>query len=354
MTMNQTSISSIGEFGLIERIKKIVDLSAEATPSRKSLLAGISDDAAVFIPGAGKVQLLTTDAFVEGVHFDLTFTSMRHLGWKAMVASMSDIVAMGGSPRYATVAISLPKKVSVEMVEEFYAGAAAACKKYSCIIVGGDTTASLANMMVSVAMTGEADEGKITYRKGASQGEYICVTGHLGGSIAGLKVLNREKFRLEQSPDKGSFTPELEPYAMAIEKHLMPRPRADISKILTENVSVGAMIDISDGLASELHHICGGSGTGAVVYERSLPVESVTQMIAREFNELPTQYALFGGEEYELLFTISDSEYEKLEKITGDVTVIGRMTEQGKGVTLVREQGEEEPLTPGGWNHFKI
>ncbi|MBI5021296.1 MAG: thiamine-phosphate kinase [Ignavibacteriales bacterium] len=350
--MPHTKISSIGEFGLIDRIKKIVNIEIDDRLLIDDLLVGISDDAAVFRPKPGKVQLLTTDAFAEGIHFDLTFTSLKHLGWKAIAANISDIAAMGGIPRYATMAISLPQKISVEMVEEFYHGAAAACKKYSCKIVGGDTVASMANTMITVSMTGEADEQKIKTRRAATRGQYLCVTGHLGASVAGLKILTREKERLELASDKEKFLPNLEPYSIALEKHLMPKPRLDISKILTEKVKIGAMIDISDGLASEIHHICNSSNIGAEIYEHNIPLDSITQNISEEFGEPATDYALFGGEEYELLFTISDEEFAKLEKLTSDVTIIGRVTEKEKGITLIREQGEKEPLRFGGWNHF--
>jgi thiamine-monophosphate kinase len=352
--MPHTDISTIGEFGLIDRIRSIVDIRTDDALLHGHLLKGISDDAAVFRPSPGKVQLFTTDALVEGIHFDLTFTSLKHLGWKTIATNVSDIAAMGGIPRYATIVLSLPKKISVEMVEEFYRGAAAASKQYSCMIVGGDTTTSMANMTISCALIGEADEAHIRYRSGATPGEYLCVSGHLGGSIAGLKILAREKQRFGQSPDPSAFKANLEPYTAAIERHLMPRPRLDISKLLTERVKCGALIDISDGLAAEVHHICKNSGVGASVSEHNIPIESSTQKIAEELSDPPMKYALFGGEEYELLFTISDSEFEKLEKLTNDVTIIGRITGPEKGIVIVREDGMEEQLPPGGWNHFTV
>jgi thiamine-monophosphate kinase len=350
--MPHTDISTIGEFGLIDRIRSIVDIRTDDASLHGRLLKGISDDAAVFRPSPGKVQLFTTDALVEGVHFDLTFTSMKHLGWKTIVANISDIAAMGGIPRYATIVISVPKKISVEMVEEFYRGAAAACKQYSCLIVGGDTTTSMANMAISCALIGEAEEAHIRYRSGAIPGEYLCVSGHLGGSLAGLKILTHEKQRFEQSPDPSAFKANLESYTQALERHLMPRPRLDISKLLTERVKCGALIDISDGLASEVHHICKQSNVGASISEHNIPIEFSTQKIAEELSDPPMKYALFGGEEYELLFTISTSDFEKLETLTNDVTIIGRITEPEKGTVIVREDGTEEPLPAGGWNHF--
>ncbi len=353
MKSQHTEISAIGEFGLIDRIKKIVDFQVDDASLRDNLILGISDDAAVYRPTPGKVQLLTSDAFIEGIHFDLSFNSFKHLGWKTIIANISDIAAMGGVPRYATITLSIPKKISVEMVDEFYQGVAFACKKYSCLVVGGDTTTSMANMTISVAMLGEANEKDVKYRKDAKPGEYICVTGHLGASLAGLKILKREKERFAKSTASGEFKPNLEPYIEAIEKHLMPKPRLDLSRILIEKVKIGALIDISDGLASEIHHICNNSSVGASIYEHNIPLQSTTQLIAKEFSESPTDYALYGGEDYELLFTISDEEYEKLDKLTNDVTIIGRITERDKGIELIREQGEHEPLSFAGYNHFR-
>jgi thiamine-monophosphate kinase len=350
MSANTSEIYEIGEFGLIDHIRSIVEFQPDETALRSNLIKGISDDAAVYRPSPGKAQLFTTDAFVEGIHFDLTFVSCKHLGWKTIVANVSDIVAMNGLPRYATVTISLPRKVTTGMVEDLFKGAASACKVCSCLIVGGDTTASPYGMTISVAMTGEADEEKIRFRDGARPGDYVCVTGHLGASLAGLKILHREKSRFEKT-DPTVFIPHLEPYKMALEKHLMPQPRLDFVRIFTEEINIGALIDISDGLASEVHHICKSSNVGASIYEHNIPVEAVTQRIAEEFAEKPTDYALYGGEEYELLFTISDAEYEKLSAITGDVTIIGRITE--KDITLVREGGEQMPLPFSGYDHFR-
>ena len=353
MPHHHTHISTLGEFGLIDRIRELVTLRVDDTRVHNRLLKGIADDAAVFEPTPGKVQLLTTDALVEGIHFDLTFTSLQHLGWKAMVTSFSDIAAMCGVPRYATIALILPSKISVEMVEEFYRGAASAGKKYSCLIVGGDTTTTHTNMTVVVTIVGEVDEQRVAYRSAAKQGDYLCVSGHLGASLAGLKVLQREKQKFHMIDNQQSFQPALELYVPAIEKHLMPKPRLDIAAILANEVQVRGMIDISDGLASEVHHLCAASGVGAALYEHNLPIDAITQKIALEFSEQPLDYALFSGEEYELLFTISDEQYEKLERLTNDVTVIGRMTEKEKGIMLIREQGEHVSLPFGGWDHFR-
>jgi thiamine-monophosphate kinase len=352
MTMKHTELYSVGEFGLIDRIRELVNFRVDDAVLHDQLVRGVGDDAAVFHPSSGKVQLLTTDALIEGVHFDLTFTSFKHLGWKAVVSNISDIAAMGGTPRYATIVLSLPQKISLEMVEEFYRGAVYACKKFSCLIVGGDTTTSFANMSIGVTLTGEAEEGKVVYRSGARAGDLLCVSGHLGGSHAGLKVLQREKQRFRSSGGK-EFKPDLEPYKFALERYLMPSPRLDLAKLLVDNVRVHAMIDISDGLASEVHHICESSGVGAEVWEHNIPVDRSSQRIAEEFSENVTEYALYGGEEYELLFTLSDEEHKKLERLTGDVTIVGRVVQREKGIELVRENGEREALPKGGWDHFK-
>lgn len=347
-----TPIATVGEFGLIDRLKKIVDFPVDDATLRDNLRRGISDDTAAYLPTSGKIQLVTTDILTEGVHFDLTYTSMKHLGWKTMVASLSDIAAMGGTPRYATIGISLPNKISVEMAEELYEGMAYACRKYSFLIVGGDTTTSFTNMWLVATIIGEADESRILYRSGAKPGDYLCVTGHLGGSLAGLKILQREKKRFTESGHQPAFKPEFEMYAGALEKHLMPKPRFDISRLLVEKVKTHALIDISDGLASEVHHICHESNVGATVFEHNIPVDAVTQRIAEEFSESAANYALYGGDEFELLFTLSDREYATLEQLTNDISVIGRIVKPEEGIHLLRENGESEPLTPGGWNHF--
>lgn len=339
----------MGEFGLVDRIARALrDLPG--TPD--GLIVGISDDAAVYRPSPGTVQVLTTDAFAEGIHFDLTFTAPKHLGWKVMAASVSDVLAMGALPRYATVALSLPGKITVPMIDELYAGIAACAQEYGFAVVGGDTIGSAANLTIAVSMTGEAAEGEIVTRAGARPGDYLCVTGHLGASIAGLRVLNREKRAWLGAKDRAAFRPDLAPYAPALEKHFVPKPRIGLVRAARGAVKINAMIDISDGLASEVHHLCRGSGVGAAVHGRNLPIDGLTQKIASEFGDDPVEYALYGGEEYELLLALADAEFEKLEALAVDVTIIGRIGDREKGVSLVREDGSEEPLRPGGWDHF--
>ncbi|HUL44582.1 MAG TPA: thiamine-phosphate kinase [Bacteroidota bacterium] len=351
MTDHHTPISSIGEFGLIDRIRKIVGPGLSTVP-RNALIMGIGDDAAAYRPSPGKIQLMTTDALVEGIHFDLTFTALRHLGWRSMAASFSDIAAMCGVPRYATVTLALPQKITVEMVDDFYTGAVFACREYGCLLVGGDTTACPGNMMVSVSVAGEGTEDRIRYRSGARPGDLLCVTGHLGASLAGLKILQREKSRFEAASGQSAFTPNLEPYAAAMEKHFMPKPRLDISALFEKEVTVSAVIDISDGLASEVHHLCRAGNCGAQIFEHNLPVIATTQKIAAEFGDPTSMYALFSGEEYELLFTMDDKEYEKLEALTGDITIIGRITDNPHQIELIEESGQPRQLHMTGWDHF--
>lgn len=346
-----TPISRVGEFGLINLIKNITDIQTDSPNLKSDLLMGISDDAAVFKPTADKVQIFTTDAMVEGVHFDLTYSSMQHLGWKAMASNISDIAAMGGEPRYALITLCLPQKISVEMVEEFYTGAVFACKKYNTLIAGGDTTAASGNMVISVSLIGEADSQKLVYRNGAKVGDLVCVSGTLGTSHAGLKVLMREKRNFLEKSE--SFSPNLEPYKPALEKYLMPKPRLDIAKLLTNEVKINSLIDVSDGLASEVHHICRNSGVGAEIWEHNIPIDNIGRNIAEEFSENIIDYALYGGEEYELLFTLTDENYAKLEILTSDVTILGRIVDASKGIYFILEQGEREELTPRGWDHFK-
>lgn len=307
----------------------------------------------MYQPSEHSVQLVTTDAFVEGVHFDLTYTSLKHLGWKAMAANLSDIAAMGGEPRYAVISLALPSKITIELVEQLYDGIAAACKAYSCLLVGGDTVASLANMFISITLTGEARKEHVVYRNGAKVGDVVCVSGHLGASQAGLKVLQREKTRYNQSEQQEQFQPNLSPYTTVLEKHLMPRPRLDIAKLLRENVTVHSMIDISDGLASELHRISRASGTGFRIEESAIPLHENTRSVASEFSEHPVDYALYGGEDYELLFTLDEAEAEKLKSLTDDVVRIGKVVSRNDGIELVKQNGETVAVPFGGWEHFR-
>lgn len=346
-----TDISRVGEFGLIKRLSEIVQ------PYRDSFIVrGIGDDAAVYIPAKGKAQVVTTDALVEGVHFDLTFVSMRNLGWKSMVVNLSDLASMLATPRYALITVAIPRKISVEMMEDLYFGIKSACNEFNFDLIGGDTTTTFGNMAISVTMIGEADEDNIPYRSGAKIGDYICVTGMLGLSYAGLRILLREKKRFLEAEDKQNFKPNFEPFLKAIEKHLKPSPRLDIaSKIKDLKVKVNAMIDISDGLSSDLLHICRQSNVGAEIYETSLPVDELVKKIAKdEFNEDYLLYVLHGGEDYELLFTVSETELKKLDVLHTEVKVIGRVLNREQGVKLIKGDKTEIDLEAGGWDHFKL
>ncbi len=351
MSENFTEISQIGEFGLIRRLNEIIQ------PYRDSfIIKGIGDDAAVYTPAKDKVQVVTTDALIEGVHFDLTFVSMGNLGWKSMVVNLSDLAAMLAVPRYALITVAIPRKISVEMMENLYIGIKSACDEFNFALIGGDTTTTFGNMAISVTMIGEADEEYIPYRSGAKPGDYICVTGSLGLSYAGLKILLREKKKFLEAEDKQNFKPNFEPFLKAIEKHLKPVPRLDIaSKIRDLKVKINSMIDISDGLSSDLRHICMESGVGAEIYETSLPVDELVKKIARdEFNEDYLPYVLHGGEDYELLFTVSEKELKKIDSLYNDVKVIGRILDREQGIKLIREDKNEIDLESGGWDHFKI
>jgi thiamine-monophosphate kinase len=350
MDGNFTDISTIGEFGLIARLSQIVQ------PYRDTLIVkGIGDDAAVYIPADGKVQVVTTDALIEGVHFDLTYVSMRNLGWKSMAVNLSDLCAMLAIPRYALITIAIPRKISVEMVEDFYLGVKSASNEFNFAVIGGDTTTTFGNMAISVTMIGEAEKDFIPYRSGAKVGDYICVTGKPGLSYAGLKILIREKKRFLESEDKENFKPNFEPFLKAIEKHLKPIPRFDVvNKMINEKVKVNAMIDISDGLSSDLLHICRQSGVGAEIYETSLPIDDMVKKVADEFGEDYLNYALYGGEDYELLFTVSESELKKLDALADDVKVIGRILDRDQGIKLIRSDNSQRDLEAGGWDHFKI
>ncbi len=343
--MLHTPIKNIGMAGLLDRIKNLVDSEFISEEINNNLLKGISDDSAVFKNFPDRIQFLTSDSFVEGVHFDLTFTSMTHLGWKGVVASISDIIAMGGTAVYLIISFCIPQKISIEMIEEFYKGALQACKKYRCKIVGGNSVATAGNFVINITAYGIGKAEKVFYRNGAKINDLICVTGHLGASFAGLKILQREKKNFIK--EKENFKPNLEPYKSALEKYLMPKPRVDIVNLIIDNIQINSMIDISDGLAADVHKICKESNVGVELWEHNIPIANITKRIAEEFSENVIDYALYGGEEYELLFTLSDSEYEVLENLTSDVTILGRIVENSKGINFIREDGESEPLQDG-------
>ncbi len=342
----QTDLAEIGEFGLIALMRDTL-----GEPTDDSIVSGIADDAAVYRTEEGRVHVLTTDTLSEGVHFDRAFMPLEHLGFKALSVNVSDVVAMNVSPRYATVSIGIPQNISVEMVTTIYEGLKQACDAYDMHIVGGDTNASH-GLSLSISVVGTAAEDTVVYREGAQVGDKICVTGDIGSSYAGLKVLLRNRERLQEQEE--SFEPDLDPYSYVIRRHLAPPAQL---KTIQDWAGVGAqphaLIDISDGLSAEVHHICEASEVGAQLYEPALPIDPETRNTATEFEEDVTVYALFGGEDYELVFTMPEEELDALDPQT--YSVVGEVVEPEDAkhpVTIQRANGENVPLQPGGFDHF--
>jgi len=342
----QTEIADVGEFGLIAHMRDTL-----GPPEDDSVVAGISDDAAVYRIGEGRVHLLTTDTLTEGIHFDRSFMPMEHLGFKALSVNVSDIVAMNAQPRYAVVSIGISKKVSVEMVQTIYEGVKEACGAYDVTVVGGDTTSSHA-LSLSVSVVGEADEDRVVYRSGAQVGDKLCVTGDLGASYAGLKALVRNRQRMEQEGE--DFEPNLDPFSYVIRRHLAPPAQLKAVRDWADaGVRPHALIDVSDGLASEVHHVCEASDVGAQLYEPALPIDPETRNTATDFGEDVSVYALFGGEDYELVFTLPEDRLDALDPQT--FSVIGDIEspdDPEHPVLIQRANGENVPLQPGGFDHF--
>ncbi len=342
-----TPIKDIGEFGLIGHLREVLGETEDET-----VLAGIADDAAVYRIGDGRVHVLTTDALIEGIHFDRTFTPMEHLGFKAISVNVSDVVAMNAEPRYATVTLGVPQQVPVEALAQLYEGIRQACKAYGMTVVGGDTTAAH-QFTLSVTVVGEAAEDDVVYRSGARPGDVLCVTGDLGASFAGLKALidNRERLREE---GEESFRPDLDRFRYVVQRHLAPPAQLKTIRLWAEHgIKPHALIDISDGLASEVNHICEASGTGALVYGEKLPIAQETINAAEHFGDNVNVYALFGGEDYELLFALPEDALDALSALPPDAFfVIGEITERDAGIRLEQPSGETVPLRPGGFDHF--
>lgn len=341
----RTELTTLGEFGLISHLTEHVEIY---NPS--SSLKGIGDDAAVICYEKDKHTLISTDMLVEGVHFDLTYAPLKHLGYKAIIVNLSDICAMNGVPKQVTVSIAASNRFSVEALEELYAGMLYACKKYKVDLIGGDTTSSTSGLIISVTAIGEAKPSDIVYRNGAKEKDLVCVTGDLGGAYMGLQILEREKFVFKDNPQ---LQPDLEGNDYILERQLKPEARLDIVELFKNlNLKPSSMIDVSDGLASELMHLCTQSGVGCELYEEKIPIDPQTFDRAREFSLDPTVCALSGGEDYELLFTIPMSEYDKVKNLP-DVTVIGHITPKSSGLNLIAKAGTSHPITAQGWNAFK-
>ena len=336
----RTELSSLGEFGLIKHLTQFIEIKNESTTK------GIGDDAAV-IDHKGKKTVVTTDMLVESVHFDLSYVPLKHLGFKAISVNVSDIYAMNATPTQITVSIAVSNRFSVESLEELYAGMMLACHKHKVDIVGGDTTSSKSGLVISITAIGEADENDIVYRDGAKEGDLLCITGDLGAAYVGLQLLEREKQIFMESP---GVQPDLEGNDYILERQLKPEARKDIPALLKKlEVKPTSMIDVSDGLASEVLHLCTESNTGCNLYEEKIPIDPAAYNTAREFNLDPTVCALSGGEDYELLFTIDQSDFPKI-KANPDITVIGHMTSKKDGANLITKGGTSHPLTAQGWD----
>ena len=338
-------LSSLGEFGLIERIAKQVVIRNEST------IKGIGDDAAVLSPGS-KYQVITTDLLLEGIHFDLTYTPLKHLGYKAVVVNISDVYAMNARPRQITVSLGVSSKLTIQAIDELYSGILLACERYGVDLVGGDTSTSLTGLTISITAIGEADKERIVYRSGAKPNDLICVSGDLGASYMGLQLLEREKRVLDGGVDS---RPAFDGYDYILERQLKPEPRADVVDFFEKiNVIPTAMIDVSDGLSSELLHISNKSGVGCRIFEEKIPIDHVTRNMAEELSLNPVVAALNGGEDYELLFTIDQKDYEKFKSEPGPaIYAIGYVTEQDKGFRMITTGGDEVDLVAQGWNAFK-
>ncbi len=348
--MNQpptyTPLSELGEFKLIEHLTQNIQLRQPST------VKGIGDDAAVLDFG-DKQTVITTDLLVEGIHFDLTYTPLKHLGYKAVAVNLSDIYAMFATPTQITVSIAVSKRFGVEHLDELYEGILLACERYNVDFVGGDTSSSLTGMMISVTALGVVEKNKAVYRNTAKVNDLICVSGDLGAAYAGLQLLEREKKVFENNPN---VQPPFELYDYILERQLKPEPRNDIANFLKENnFTPTAMIDVSDGLSSELLHICHQSKVGCSVFEEKIPLDVQTINFAEEVHIDTTTCALNGGEDYELLFTLPLEDYDRIAPLALDagITIIGHITDAAEGTNLITRDGSSVPLSAQGWNAYK-
>ena len=337
-----TEISTYGEFGLIKHLTEKFKITNPTT------IKGVGDDAAVLCYGE-KQTLVTTDLLLEGIHFDLVYVPLKHLGYKSAIVNFSDIYAMNGEPKQITVSIGVSKRFSVENLEELYSGIQLACEHYGVDLVGGDTSASLTGLTISITCIGEAEKDKIVYRNGAKENDLICVSGNLGSAYMGLQLLEREKLVFSDNKDA---QPDFEGNDYILQRQLKPEARKDIiEKLREKGILPTAMMDISDGLSSELMHICSQSNVGCRVYEDKIPINYDAAVVADEMNINIVTAALNGGEDYELLFTASLDDYEKIITME-NVGIVGHITKPELGLNLVGRQGEEIALRAQGWNAF--
>ena len=340
--MADTEISTLGEFGLIENLTKGVELK------NPSSVKGVGDDAAVLHYG-DKETLVTTDLLLEGIHFDLTYVPLKHLGYKAAVVNFSDIYAMNGKPRQITVSLGVSKRFTIEHLQQLYDGIKLACDVYGVDLIGGDTSASATGLLISITCIGEGERGKIVYRNGAKDTDLICVSGDLGAAYMGLQLLERERVASEGIKD---FQPKFAGKEYILERQLKPEARKDIIEALDKaGIIPTAMMDISDGLSSELLHICHQSGVGCRIYEERIPIDYQTAVMASELNMNLVTAALNGGEDYELLFTVPLTDHEKIAEMSG-VRIIGHMTKPELGCVLSTRDDNEIQLKAQGWNAF--
>lgn len=357
--MAGTEISTLGEFGLINHLTKDIH------PQNSSTIYGVGDDCAV-LEYPEKEVLVTTDMLMEGVHFDLTYTPLKHLGYKSAMVNISDIFAMNGQPRQMVISIALSKRFSIEDMDDFFDGVKLACERFGVDIVGGDTTSSLTGLAISITCIGEGEKGHIVYRNGAQETDLICVSGDLGAAYMGLQLLEREKNIFEEQTrklrEKGKASMEEELAAAQpdfagkeyiIERQLKPEARGDIIEKLKEaHIQPTAMMDISDGLSSELHHICSQSKVGCRIFEKDLPIDYQTAVMAEELNMNVTTCALNGGEDYELLFTVPLADHDKVAALEG-VHLIGYIVKDELGLAMISRDGNEFELKAQGWNPLK-
>lgn len=340
---SRTEINELGEFGLIELLTKNVQLK------HASSVKGIGDDAAV-INGEGQLTVVSTDMLVEGIHFDLMYTPLKHLGYKAVVVNLSDIYAMNVHPKQITVSVALSNRFSFEAIEELYKGIYAACDRYNVDLVGGDTTASNKGLIISITAIGYGDPSKITYRNKAKVGDLLCITGDVGAAYLGLQILEREKQLYLSNP---GIQPDLEDQSYLVGRQLKPEARKDMIEFFEKNNLVPtAMIDVSDGVASEVFHICHQSGVGAIIEESGVPIHPDAQMLAIKFQMDPITCALSGGEDYELIFTIDPKDVNKV-RFLPDIYIMGEIVPKEEGVKLHTKGGNIHDVKAQGWQHFK-
>jgi thiamine-monophosphate kinase len=343
MSDKRTELSELGEFGLIDK------LTNQFTTHISTTIKGVGDDAAVISISDSEVMLVSTDMLLEGVHFNLMYTPLMHLGYKAVMVNLSDIFAMNGNAQQITVSIAVSNRFPLEALEELYAGIKKACDLYQVDLIGGDTSSSLSGLMISVTAIGKAKKSDVVYRSGAKENDLLVVSGDLGGAYMGLQLLEREKEVFKANPN---MQPDLDGNDYLLERQLKPEARQDVIKFLKDlDVKPTSMIDISDGLASEIFHLCKASDLGCTIYDEKIPIDAKTSMAAIDFNIDPVTCALNGGEDYELLFTVSLADYDKI-KGNPHMTVIGHITDKNSGVNLVDKNGAIIPLQAQGWKAF--